>query len=154
MNPVNLMTDSIDLRALDKRVEPCFNLRLRQASRVMTSHYDGYLRDLGITIAQFSVLRALWYLKATSQKDLQGVLVLQQTTLTRNLKLLLKAGYIETQPGEEDRRVSVVSLTDDGEIIFKQARERWRQAQKEVSNHLGEAYSQQLVELTEAIIAM
>ena len=148
------MTDIIDPRALDKRVEPCFNLRLRQANRVLTSHYDGYLRDLGITIAQFSVLRALWYLKTTSQKDLQGVLVLQQTTLTRNLKLRLKAGYMETRPGEEDRRVSMVSLTEDGKAIFKQARERWQQAQQDVSDRLGEAASEQLVELTEAIISM
>ena len=148
------MTDSTAHKALDNRIEPCFNLRLRQANRVLTSHYDNYLRDLGITIAQFSILRSLWYMKATSQKELQEVLVLQQTTLTRNLKLLIKAGYVETRPGEQDRRVSVVSLTEEGKAMFKQARERWKKAQKDVAERLGQGASQQLVELTEAIISM
>ncbi len=135
-------------------IEPCFNLRLRQANRVLTSHYDEYLRDLGLTTAQFSILRSLWYMKCTAQKDLQAVLVLQQTSLTRNLKLLQKAGYIQTTPGEQDRRISMVSLTEEGKNIFKQARVRWKKAQKNVSERLGEKNSRQLIKIAEAIIAM
>ena len=135
-------------------IEPCFNLRLRQANRVLTSHYDTYLRDLGLTIAQFSILRSLWFMKRTSQKDLQAVLVLQQTTLTRNLKLLQKSGYVQTQPGEEDRRVSVVSLTAEGRAIFKQARVRWKKAQNDVVTRLGDKNAYQLIEVAEAILSM
>ncbi|WP_422444425.1 MULTISPECIES: MarR family winged helix-turn-helix transcriptional regulator [unclassified Endozoicomonas] len=135
-------------------IEPCFNLRLRQANRVLTSHYDDYLRDLGLTIAQFSILRSLWYMKSTAQKDLQAVLVLQQTTLTRNLKLLQKAGYIQTTQGEADRRISMVSLTEEGKNIFKQARTRWKEAQQDVSRRLGDKNSQQLIQVAEAIMAM
>ena len=148
------MADSDISQVLDNRIEPCFNLRLRQANRVLTSHYDNYLRDLGITIAQFSILRSLWYMKSASQKELQDVLVLQQTTLTRNLKPLLKAGYVETRPGEQDRRVSMVSLTADGKEVFKQARERWKKAQKDVVERLGDEAGQQLIQVAEAIIAM
>lgn len=138
----------------DHAIEPCLHLRLRQANRVLTNHYDEYLREVGITVTQFSILRALWYMKQTSQKELQKVLVLQQTTLTRNLKPLQTLGYLHTKTSEEDRRVSLVSLTDDGKTVFKRARQRWDKAQKQVVNRLGESCTHDLFHVTQAIIRM
>lgn len=136
------------------RITPCFNLKLRQAARVLTNHYDGYLRELGITVTQFSILRSLWYMKNTSQKELQEVLVLQQTTLTRNLKPLIRSGYIQTHTSPDDGRVSIVSLTEAGETLFQQARKYWKQAQDNVASKLGENVSAQLLQVADAIIEL
>jgi DNA-binding MarR family transcriptional regulator len=136
------------------RISPCLNLKLRQASRVLTNHYDGYLRELGITVTQFSIMRSLWYMKSTSQKELQEVLVLQQTTLTRNLKPLIRSGYIQTHTSPDDGRVSIVSLTEAGETLFQQARKYWKQAQDSVASKLGSDISAQLLQVADAIIEL
>ena len=135
-------------------ITPCFNLKMRQANRVLTNHYDSYLRELGLTVAQFSILRTLFYMKQTSQKDLQEVLVLQQTTLTRNLRPLIRSGYIATSPSLEDRRVTLVSLTDDGIELFNKAVKKWKLAQESVSEKLGAELSGQLLDVADAVIKL
>ena len=138
------MTDTID-------ITPCLNLKLRQANRVLTSYYDSHLRDLGLTVEQFSVLRSLWYMKKTSQKSLQEVLIVQQTTLTRNLRPLIREGYVQTEPSPEDGRVTLVSLTADGKKVFQKARKKWEKAQQSVAANLGEQMTEQLLKVASAI---
>lgn len=127
---------------------------MRQASRVLTNHYDGYLRDDGITVTQFSILRSLWYMKSTSQKDLQEVLVLQQTTLTRNLKPLIRDGYIRISPSPEDGRVKLVSLTDEGKTLFQRARKQWKKAQNHISKQLGGKLSEKITDVADSILKL
>ena len=134
------------------KIENCFNLKIRQANRVLTSYYDEYLRDLGLKITQFSILRCLWYLKQAPQKELEKWLVLDQATLTRNLKPLIRDGYIQTHRSEEDGRITLVSLTDDGVTLYKQAQKRWKKAQENVSKKLGDDMSQKLLEVSEALL--
>ena len=133
-------------------ITPCFNLKMRQASRVLTSHYDGYLRELGITVTQFSILRSLWYLKSTSQKELQTILVLQQTSMTRNLKPLMRDGFIQISASPDDGRVKLVSLTDDGKVLFQEARKLWKKAQDKLAKQLGDDLSNQLLGVADAIL--
>lgn len=136
------------------KISNCYNLKMRQASRVLTNHYDGYLRADGITVTQFSILRSLWYMKSTSQKDLQEVLVLQQTTLTRNLKPLIRDNYIQIDSSPEDGRIKLVSLTQQGKDLFQKARKNWKSAQNALSSRLGKDRSEQLVDLADAIIEL
>ncbi|NVK37827.1 MAG: winged helix-turn-helix transcriptional regulator [Gammaproteobacteria bacterium] len=135
-------------------ITPCFNLKMRQASRILTSHYDGFLREMGITVTQFSIFRSLWYLKSTSQKNLQEILVLQQTSMTRNLKPLIRDGYIQVLPSPDDGRVKLVSLTDEGKVLFQDARKAWKKAQTILASQLGEDLSQELLHVTDAIIEL
>lgn len=135
-------------------VLPCYNLKLRQADRVLTNYYDDALRETGITVAQFSILRALTYLQQPSQKALQEVLVLQQTTLTRNLKPLIRDGYISTVASPEDKRVTLVSLTSSGKALFKTAKRHWDRVQKQVEEHLGPDLTRQLLTLTDAVLQL
>lgn len=136
------------------KITECYNLKMRQASRVLTNHYDAYLREEGITVTQFSVLRAIWYLKSISQKDLQEVLVLQQTSLTRNLKPLIRDGYIEITSSPDDGRIKLVSLSDSGRALFEQSRKKWKKAQDSLSQQLGGQLSEQLLSVADAIIAL
>lgn len=135
-------------------IETCYNLKIRQANRVLTSYYDEYLRELGLKITQFSILRCLWYLKSAPQKELEKWLVLDQATLTRNLKPLIRDGYIQTQRSAEDGRITLVSLTDDGIALYKQAKKNWKKAQDNVSKKLGEDMSQKLLDVSEALLEL
>lgn len=135
-------------------IQPCYNLAMRQADRVLTGVYNAYLSDIGLKVTQFSVLRSLRYLKACSQKELEKVLLLEQATLTRNLQPLLRDGWVKREPSSQDGRVWVISLTDEGFALFKQAETRWQAAQKKIEGILGQDTLAQLMEASEKIVTM
>ncbi len=132
---------------------PCLNLTLRKATRVMNKIYDQHLSACDLKGGQFTILRASYLLGETSNKQLQSVLVLDQTTLTRNLKPLIRDGYLDVQPGQ-DRRQKVLRLSEAGLEKYKQAEVFWFEAQKEVYQQLGPELSQQLLGLSETIVGL
>lgn len=132
---------------------PCFNLTLRKATRVMNRVYDQYLSPLELKVGQFSILRAAYILGETSNKQLQSILVLDQTTLTRNLKPLIRDGYLLTQPGA-DRRQKVLCLSGAGREKYRQAELVWVEAQQEIYQKLGHELSQQLLDLSDTIVQL
>ena len=136
------------------KIQTCFNLKLRQANRVLTNYYNEYLTDLGIKITQFSLLRSLWYMKTSSQKELEKVLVVDQATLTRNLQPLIRQGYIQTERSNKDRRVTIVSLTESGKELYHKAHEQWQKAQQSVSTKLGTDALQQLLDASDTLLEL
>lgn len=136
------------------QIQPCLNLKLRQADRVLTSHYNGYLSDLGIKVTQFSVLRSLWYMKSCSQQQLEKVLLVEQATLTRSLQALIRDGYIDRTADTTDRRVMLCALSESGKALYKEAEKRWQQAQKSVEKRLGPQLVEQLLNSSSALIEM
>ena len=63
-------------------------------------------------------------------------MILDRTTLTRNLRPLEKHGMIKTGAGD-DRRTRMISLTKKGLNKLEAAIPLWKQAQKEVTKYLG-----------------
>lgn len=139
---------------MSMNIQPCFNLKLRQADRVLTAYYNSFLGELGLKITQFSVLRSLWYMKSTSQKELEKVLLVDQATLTRSLQPLIRQGYIDRVPDANDRRMMMCSLSSSGKALYKDAEKRWKQAQKSVEEKLGKETMTQLINASEALIGI
>jgi len=142
-----------DLPTMPDDFDPCISLDLRKANRVMSQIYDQYLSACGIKGTQFTILRATNVLGQTTNKQLQEVLVLDQTTLSRNLKPLLRDGFISAKEGD-DRRVKVLTLTQDGYKMFEKADKQWQQAQTEVKEKLGEKNTALLHSLSNAIVSL
>lgn len=115
----------------------CMGMHIRRASRIITQVYDAALRPVGLVLNQFTLLVAIHLLESTPITRLAQELFTDQTTLTRNLKLLEKRELIVVEPGE-DRRVKLVSLTDGGRAVLAQALPLWEQAQVEVENRFGQ----------------
>ncbi|MFL0804897.1 MAG: MarR family winged helix-turn-helix transcriptional regulator [Agarilytica sp.] len=131
--------------------EECYSMNLRRANRVLTQYYDRYLADLGLRISQYSILRTLKYMGEGNQKTIQEVLVMDQTTLTRNLKPLLRDGFIQTRPGE-DKRERLVSLTPEGKALYTQATVEWKKAQKALNKTLGEDVMAQVLSVSGSLV--
>jgi len=112
----------------------CFNLR--KATRVVTQMYDERLRPSGIRATQFTILVAVHSNQPVSVKHLAGLIVMDRTTLARNLKPLARNGLIAITPGE-DRRVRHVALTDRGQAVLATALPLWEKTQEEVLQSLG-----------------
>ncbi len=133
--------------------EHCMNLSFRKASRVISQIYDRELADCGIKCTQFTILRATFLRKQTSNAELQIILVLNQTTLTRGLKPLIRDGLIRVEAGE-DRRQKILSLTMKGEDLYLQAEKRWRRAQKFIHKKIGPEKIDLMVELNNSIVEL
>lgn len=129
---------------------PCLSLNLRRANRVMNKIYEGYLSAFDVTGGQFSILHMVSVLQPTSSKELQGLLALDQTTLSRNLKPLLRDGLLVATPGE-DKRQKLLSLSSAGETLHQQATPAWEKAQQHVQRELGKEQSKLLLKLTRTV---
>ena len=130
----------------------CFNLAMRKSSRLMTQFYNERLSTLGLKVGQFSILRAVDVRKQTTNKELQGILVSDQTTLTRNLKPLFRDELLRLTTNPADGRVKLISLTPKGRALYKKALPVWKSTQKDISKMLGEAEAGKILSLSDSIV--
>lgn len=116
----------------------CTNLQLRQLMRRVGQHYDAELAKAGLKSTQYSLLSAALALGPSRPADLAATLKMDASTLTRNLKPLIAAGWIRLDPGHDGRSRSVV-LTPEGTAKRAEAKQRWKAAQLQLNAMLGEA---------------
>jgi DNA-binding MarR family transcriptional regulator len=128
-------------------MEHCLNFSMRKANRILNRIYDRHLQSCGLKGGQFTILRVINAYKQTTNSQLQEAMLIDKTTLSRNLKPLIRDGYISVTQGE-DLRVKLLSLSPDGKNLFKDARKHWQQAQKEVKQKLGKDGTERLLEIT------
>lgn len=127
-------TNTIELNQV---VSTCACFNFRKASRVVTQHFDRILKPSGLLITQFTILVAVSMAKAGTINELAEILVMDRTTLTRNLKPLEREGWLRIEPGQ-DQRTRMVSLTSDGEKTLAKAISLWKQAQDSLVEALGQ----------------
>src|SRR5258708_12753942 len=117
-------------RAARTIAQECSCTRIRQASRVLTRIYDEHLKPTGLQDSQLSVLVgvAMFGEAGASIGSLAQALVLDRTTLTRNVGPLSKAGYLKIARSRSDGRSRVITLTRSGERLIEHAFPLWQQA--------------------------
>jgi DNA-binding MarR family transcriptional regulator len=123
---------------MDTAVKPqgCTNLKLRQLMRRVAQHYDAEVGKTGLRGTQYSLLSYVVKLGPIRPSDLARAMKIDASTLTRNLKPLIDAGWLEQGPGA-DARSRLVSVTDAGREKRQEAQRRWRVAQEGINQTLG-----------------
>ncbi len=112
----------------------CFGLR--KAARAVTQLYDQALMPTGLRATQLPVLVAAERAGPRGIGELAELLVMDRTTLTRNLKPLLDRGLLESIPGVDRRRRSV-AITAKGQAALTEALPYWREVQARIAGSLG-----------------
>jgi len=148
------MTTSAKRETADPLTEAqCLCLNLRRTARAVTQFYNGVLAPSGLRATQFSLLAAILSRGPLTMSALAQALVMDRTTLTRNLRPLEKRGLIAVHPGE-DRRERRVAITAAGTVAAARARRLWRQAQTHMVTELGAPDARALLDqLSETIAA-
>lgn len=121
-----------------KVLEPqgCTNLKLRQLMRQVTQIYDAEMGKVEIKSTQYSLLSFVNKLGPVKPSELAVHIKMDASTLTRNLKPLISAGWVQVAAGP-DGRTRLVSLTDSGRLKRSEAHRQWRIAQDGINSLLG-----------------
>ena len=99
----------------------CFPLYA--ASRNVINLYTPYLKPLGLTYTQYITLLALWEKDGVTVGELCGKLMLDNGTLSPLLKKMQQEGLVERRRSEEDERVVVITLTEEGRALQEKAKD-------------------------------
>lgn len=130
----------------------CTVFRLRMAARRATRLYDRALAPVGLGASQYGILMMVAAHDGESVSAIAARLEMDRTTLTRNVRPLMRSGYLRLAAGG-DQRTKAIFLTDAGREVLARARPLWKAAQAQVSKSLGGAETARLHELLEAAIA-
>ncbi|MBX3610413.1 MAG: winged helix-turn-helix transcriptional regulator [Hydrogenophaga sp.] len=114
----------------------CTNLKLRQLVRAVGATYDAEVGKAGLKITQYSLLSYVTKLGPIRAVELAQQMHMSASTLSRNLRPLIDAGWVEQVPGP-DARSWFIQATAQGQAKRSEAQRRWRAAQESINQRLG-----------------
>jgi DNA-binding MarR family transcriptional regulator len=133
-------------------VGACAGWNTRLATRRITQFLDRELAQTGLTAAQIGLLAQI----AVASDDTLGALAqrtgLDQSTLSRNLRILEGAGLIEIAMVGGDLRRRMVWLTETGARRLEAAIPVWRGAQAKLAELVAPELARRLAEQTDALM--
>ena len=137
-------------RAVLARARRCACGNIRMTTRALTQFYDQRLKPGGLRVTQFSLLLNISLHEGITVGELAELLLMDQTTVTRDLAALKKAGYIETISQDRDTRRKNLIISRKGSEALAVAMPLWENAQARIEEGLGrERYREWLKILSE-----
>jgi len=131
-------------------VAECAGCNSRLAARLISQFLDQELAPAGLTISQLGLMAHV----ATSSEDTLTALArrtgLEQSTLSRNLRLLEQEGLVEIAIVDGDLRRRMVWLTEAGARRLEAAIPVWRKAQAKLARHVPPALAERLAEAAQS----
>ena len=107
----------------------CLCLAAQRAARALARRFDEALRPAGLTSGQFSLLMALHREDPVNVAAVAAVLGADRTTITANLKPLVRSRLVAVAHDASDRRVRRLRLTPAGRSVLAAAVPIWRRVQ-------------------------
>ena len=132
---------------------PCLCSSFRRTARALSQVYEEAMRPTGLRITQFTILQALARTGEVKQGRLGEILVMDSTSLTRTLRIMLQQGWIAQRRGE-DQRERWLKLSKAGEAKLKIATATWEKVQARLQAKLGEAGWKNVMQWTNQVTGM
>ena len=133
--------------------EDCNCFAVRSAARHVTQLYDQLLAPVGLRVTQFSILAKLRRRGQLTINALAEDMVMDRTTLGRNIQPLERDGLIRIEPAPSDRRAKELHLTKAGEKRLQAGLEAWAEAQARFEASFGTKRAAELRMLLRAAVA-
>jgi DNA-binding MarR family transcriptional regulator len=131
-----------DVKKMADQVErDCVGLNLRQLNRFITTVFNTEFAPVGITSSQFNVLTAIVKMQPASPAKIARVLHLEKSSLSRNLELMRRNGWLKVGG---NRRNIQISLTAKGENVYARTFPRWERAQTVSRKIIGDGVAKNL----------
>src|SRR6516164_8184236 len=135
------------------RPEDCNCFAVRSAARHVTQLYDQLLAPVGLRVTQFSILAKLERKGPLTINVLADNMVMDRTTLGRNIRPLERDGLIRIEAAASDRRAKELHLTKAGENRLRAGLEAWEAAQARFEASFGGKRAAEMRTLLKAVAA-
>lgn len=107
-------------------IEERFSAAMHGTARAWRLAVDRRLKHLGLSQASWMAIAFIAKeSEALSQTRLAARVGVEDPTMVATIDRLVKAGYVVRTPSETDRRVKLVSLTEQGQQIYQSV---WQEA--------------------------
>ena len=133
--------------------EDCNCYAVRAAARHVTQAYDQFLAPTGLRTTQYSILAKLERLGPLTINGLAEIMVMDRTTLGRNILPLERDGLIRVEALASDRRAKELHLTAAGKKRLQAALKAWQRAQAQFETRFGAKRSAELRALLRALVS-
>ena len=127
---------------------------IRRAARSVTQYYDSYLKPSGIRSTQLSVLLSISLNDGITINELAELLVMDQTTVTRNVSILEERGYVISAAAANDGRKRHLAVTDKGTEKLEEVMPLWDAAQSRLEADLGPERFRDMLKLVNQLIIL
>ena len=125
----------VDASAIPAYVSQCTCFRLRKLSRLLSQRYDAALAPAGINVNQLSILRRAHHAPRTIGA-LAAELGMERSTLSRDLRHMVDAGWVRLAAGDDARQKRIV-VTAAGKRTIERAIPLWQVAQAGLGAQVG-----------------
>jgi DNA-binding MarR family transcriptional regulator len=133
--------------------EECNCFVVRAAARHVTQFYDQLLASSGLRTTQFSILAKLNRHGPLTINALAEDMVMDRTTLSRNILPLERDGLIRIEPMASDRRAKELHVTKAGTKRLHESIKAWSQAQARFETSFGVKRAADLRTLLRALVS-
>jgi len=133
--------------------EDCDCFVIRSAARHVTQLYDQFLAPVGLHLTQFSILAKLKSLGPMTITGLAKKMIMDRTTLSRNVLPLERDGLIKIEESAADGRAKELHLTKAGEVRLQAGCEAWERAQARFEDRFGAKRAEDFRAMLRAVVA-
>lgn len=124
----------------------CACRSLRMTTRVITQYYDKALRISGLKSPQFALLTDICSREnGISVNELANQAMMDQTTVTRNVEILRKKGYVDVNTVDADSRKKCITVSETGKEKLALAMPHWQEAQSKIEQVVGKEQYDELL---------
>ncbi|HEY0124110.1 MAG TPA: MarR family transcriptional regulator [Rhizobium sp.] len=121
----------VPFMSMPDALSKCLVLNTIAAARTLLRQGDAKLKPFGVTVQQFSLLAAIRFHSGEPVMSLAQRILLDRTSLTRNLDLLEQRGLVQ-RVSETVRNVRICELTESGNGLLDRLLVEWEQAQIDI----------------------
>jgi DNA-binding MarR family transcriptional regulator len=115
----------------------CLLVRVRMLARAISAIYQREMRGCGLGVSQVNILVCVGKRGECSPSEVGRLLQMERSTVSRNLRPLVEAGWLRAHEAEGGR-IARIRLTESGREKLRLALPEWRRAQAKVRGLLGE----------------
>jgi DNA-binding MarR family transcriptional regulator len=108
--------------------DACLCLHVQRAARALARRFDDVLRPVELTRGQFSLLTSLNRPQPPNVSSVAALLAMDRTTLTANLKPLVRRGLVKIAVDKQDKRGRRLIITTAGRALLNKAFPLWKAA--------------------------
>lgn len=115
----------------------CINSKLRRLYKIADGIYQRELSEFGLKGSMLPILFEIGKNPGVSQKQIAEYLVLDQSTVSRDVRKMESKGWVVLITSEEDSRIAEITLTKKGALFLEEIVPVWKDIHHRVIEHLG-----------------